>query len=324
LKYILVNRYSGDSINPEGDIFMALKEFIYDENIIRDTWFEKVYPVEKMMHFDPKLYAIGQLSDPEEKSIKLKDRYDLAVNALTVWHFLQLELREEKGVLPLEELIADELKEVEEKKGLELELARDMSERYLPWYKRNRASEYWEVANEMADVMVLVVSKMLTDGMSEAEVSNALRGDTEHPSQDLMNEMIARTSRLGMNLAEIMILKTEVNLQHRDPSLEAWVRGNHFMKRIRHEIGNEDSQIPHMAQGFLGETVLTRLQSPIYATGRCWEWLGVYSVVNIVNMFKESADLPSIIDDKRYGDLYRENSRLYYVVNGERFRIDNV
>jgi len=266
---------------------------------------EQASMVGEILMFDPELYEIGRLLDPKKKSRRLQGRYDLAVNALSVWHEMQIELRDEEGVPSLKELIEDELKEVEEKKELECELAMDNNENHKPWYERKRASEYWEVANEMADVTVLLISEMLMDGLGEKEVFDALRGVSEHRNKDLINQMIARTAVLGMDLAEIMILKTEVNMQHRDPALLAWVRGNGYMKGIRRMIGNEDSQIPHLAQGFLGETVLTRLQAPSYATGAEYEAESVYKLFYLLEIVKGNDELLMMVDDDEFGGLYR-------------------
>ncbi|HBD02031.1 TPA: hypothetical protein DD448_01105 [Candidatus Collierbacteria bacterium] len=219
--------------------------------------------------FEHELYKIGRLPTLEAKSAALRGRLDLAVSALVTWDDLQRELREIPGLGDIQSLINDELREVKEKEPLEHELVL-LKDKHLPWYERERAKDYWNVANEMADVLVFVVGKMRrscpNDPNSE-EVMAALMGRSEYIDKPLINEMIARTAALGMDLAEIMILKTEVNFQHRDSGLLPWVRGDGFMKEIRRSIGNADSQIPHLAQGFLGETVLTRLQAPKLMSG---------------------------------------------------------
>ena len=212
--------------------------------------------------FDPELYRIGHLPTPEEKSKAMLGRFDLAVNALVTWDRLQIELRGMPGLESVRNLMYDELKEVGEKAKLEHELV-FLKDKHLPWYQRERALEYWSVANEMADVLVLLVGGMREDGLNDTQVMDALVGRAAHNDKPLINEMIARTAALGMDLAEVMIYKTEINLQHRDPALLAPVRGDGFMKRMRRSIGDRSSQIPHLAQGFLGETVLTRLQAPL-------------------------------------------------------------
>lgn len=212
--------------------------------------------------FDHELYQIGRLPTPEAKSKAVRGRFDLAVNSLVTWDRLQIELRSMPGLESVRNLMYDELKEVGEKAKLEQELV-FLKDKHLPWYQRERALDYWSVANEMADVLVLLVGSMREDGLNDRQVMDALVGRAAHQDKPLINEMIARTSALGMDLAEVMIYKTEVNLQHRDPALLAHIRGDGFMKHIRKSIGDSSSQIPHLAQGFLGETVLTRLQSPL-------------------------------------------------------------
>lgn len=212
--------------------------------------------------FDHELYQIGHLPTPEAKSKAMRGRFDLAVNALVTWDRLQIELRGMPGLESVRNLMYDELKEVGEKAKLEHELV-FLKDKHLPWHQRERALDYWSVANEMADVLVLLVGSMREDGLDDRQVMDALVGRAAHQDKPLINEMIARTSALGMDLAEVMIYKTEVNLQHRDPTLLAHVRGDGFMKNIRKSIGDSSSQIPHLAQGFLGETVLTRLQAPL-------------------------------------------------------------
>lgn len=212
--------------------------------------------------FNSALFEIGRLSSPEKKSAAMRGRFDLAISALVTWDMLQIELRGIKEIADLGKLIAEELDEVAEKESLENELVLLSDDKHMIWYERPRALDYWAVANEMADVLVFVVGDMRMDGLTDDELKQALMGRTDHRHKQLINEMIARTAVLGMDLAEIMILKTEVNMQHRDPSLLPKVRGDGFMKRIRSSIGNSDSQIPHLGQGILGETVLTRLQAP--------------------------------------------------------------
>lgn len=211
--------------------------------------------------FDHELYQIGHLATPEAKSRAVRGRFDLAVNALVTWDKLQIELRGLPGLESVRNLMYDELKEVGEKSKVEHELV-FLKDKHLPWYERERARDYWAVANEMADVLVLLVGGMREDGLNDTQVMDALVGRAAHNEKPLINEMIARTSALGMDLAEVMIYKTEINLQHRDPTLLAHIRGDGFMKKIRKSIGDSSSQIPHLAQGFLGETVLTKLQSP--------------------------------------------------------------
>lgn len=212
--------------------------------------------------FDHELYQIGHLPTPEAKSKAVRGRFDLAVNALVTWDKLQIELRGLPGLESVRNLMYDELKEVGEKAKLEHELV-FLKDKHLPWYERERALDYWAVANEMADVLVLLVGGMREDGLDDTQVMDVLVGRAAHNEKPLINEMIARTSALGMDLAEVMIYKTEVNLQHRDPTLLAHIRGDGFMKKIRKSIGDSSSQIPHLAQGFLGETVLTKLQAPL-------------------------------------------------------------
>lgn len=207
------------------------------------------------------LSEIGHLPDIEAKSLALRGRYDLAVKTLLHWDKLQIELRDVPGLGSVRNLMYDELKEVNEKESIEKELIR-LNDKNIPWYKRERAQDYWTVANEMADVLVLLVADMRLNGMSDEQVFDALVGRAHHNDKVLINEMVARTASLGMDLAEVMILKSEINFQHRDPSMLAWIRGDGFMKRMRRSIGDQDSQIPHLGQGPLGITVLTKLQAP--------------------------------------------------------------
>lgn len=248
--------------------------------------------------FDHELIEIGKLSTVEEKSLAMRGRLDLAVNALLTWDQLQGELRSQKNIKPVGELINDEINEVTEKLPLEIELVARRDKR-LQWYARKRAPEYWEVANEMADVLVLLVAEMKLNGLTDAEVFDAVCGRAHHHNKSLINEMIARTSALGMDLSEIIILKTEINVQHRDFSLLSEFRGEAFMKKMRGNIGKIDSQIPHLSQGFLGETVLTRLQSPAYSSQDS------HAFINLLASL-EGDELLSIYPDSAYGNLHRE------------------
>ena len=212
-------------------------------------------------NYSTELFEIGKLNTPEQKSLALRGRFDLAVNSLVVWDMLQIELRSMPGLESVKFLMLDELKEVVEKEPLERELIK-LKDKHLQWYKRPRAKDYWSVANEMADVLVFLVGDMRLNGLSDEEVMESLVGRAPHNDKALINEMIARTSALGMDLAEVIVYKTEINMQHRDPTLLPRVRGDGFMKKMRRSIGDDSSQIPHLGQGPLGVTVLTELQSP--------------------------------------------------------------
>ncbi len=208
--------------------------------------------------------SLTQLSplSPEEKSDMLKGNWGLVGDFLDWWERVQADLRKVSGEEKKETLrylLVKELGELKELEGLEKELREGVGEGFV-WYEDERALDRWKVASEMADVAIFVYALLYAEGFSKEEIKNIFEGK-EHPELGgRIRVLRTRAGWIGMDLAEAIIYKTEQNIQHRDPALWPEWRENGFMKTMRRNIGDDTTEIPHLAQGPLGVTVLTRLQ----------------------------------------------------------------
>ena len=199
---------------------------------------------------------------PEEKSDVLKGNWELVSDFLDWWERVQVDLREgsdgEKKTM-WKYLLMKELRELKELEELEKELREGVVKGFV-WYEDERALDRWKVASEMADVVIFVYALLYAEGFSKEGIRAIFKGEEQHELAGMIRVLRTRARWIGVDLAEAIIYKTEQNIQHRDPALWPEWRENGFMKTMRRNIGDDTTEIPHLAQGPLGVTILTRLQ----------------------------------------------------------------
>ncbi len=206
---------------------------------------------------------------PEEKSLRMRGNWSLATEVLKVWDEMQSDLQR-NDLKRMVDLLEEEMNEYrlayQEYSGENLKPLDEEKQ----WYEVD-GRRRWKIGSELADVIVFSFSLWKMVGLSESDFEKLM---TRGNSQDIFVKeknkywfdyltdlaMIVNSfaNSIRVDLAEMVILKTLINYQHRPPFLEAKWRGNGFMGPMRRNIGDKKTTQMDDLGLVIGPTVLAK------------------------------------------------------------------
>ena len=206
---------------------------------------------------------------PEEKSLRMRRNWSLATKVLKVWDEMQSDLQRD-DVQRMVDLLREEMNEYrlayQECSGENL---RPLDED-KQWYEVD-GRRRWKIGSELADVIVFLFSLWKMVGLSESDFEKFMtRGNSQgilvkEENKDWFNYLTdlammvnSFANSIQVDLAEMVILKTLINYQHRPPFLEAKWRNNGFMKSMRQSIGDKKTTQMSDLGLVIGPTVLAK------------------------------------------------------------------
>ncbi len=206
---------------------------------------------------------------PEEKSLRMRRNWSLATKVLGIWDKMQFDLQGD-DVQRMDDLLREEMDEYRSAyKEYNGESLRRLDEE-KQWYEVD-GRRRWKIGSELADVIVFLFSLWKMVGLSEDDFEKFMsRGNSQDIFVKEENKawfdyltgwamMVNSFANLiQVDLAEMVILKTLINYQHRPPFLKAKWRGNGFMGSMRRNIGDKETTQMDDLGLVIGPTVLAK------------------------------------------------------------------